>query len=123
MKALIRTFYGSPDVLQFKELKKPAPKENELLIKIHATSLNASDIEFLSGKPIYTRMWGLFKPKIRILGSDIAGVVEAIGPKVERFKSDDPVFGDIFDHWGGLAEYVCVTIAPVPNSPSPKLQL
>jgi NADPH:quinone reductase-like Zn-dependent oxidoreductase len=108
MKAIVRTAYGSPDVLQLKEIERPVPRNNELLIRVHATSLNASDVEFLTGKPLYTRMWGLFKPKIQILGSDIAGRVEAAGPEARRFKAGDAVFGDIFDHWGGLAEHVCV---------------
>ena len=108
MKAVIRTVYGTPDVLQLKEIEKPVPRDDELLVKIHATSLNASDIEFLTGKPLYTRMWGLFKPRIQILGSDIAGTVEAAGAEVKQFKPGDAVFGDIFDHWGGLAEYLCV---------------
>ena len=71
MKAILYQTYGSPDVIQLKEAEKPMPKDNEVLVKVHATSLNASDYEFLTGSPAYIRMWGLFKPKSNILGSDI----------------------------------------------------
>ncbi|KAA3614992.1 MAG: NAD(P)-dependent alcohol dehydrogenase [Calditrichaeota bacterium] len=108
MKAIVYSQYGNPEVLKLKDIDKPVPKSNEVLIKIYATSLNASDGEFLKGRPFYTRMWGLFKPGKTILGSDIAGVVEACGEEVKEFKKGDAVFGDIFDFWGGLAEYVCV---------------
>lgn len=107
MKAIVYTEYGSPDVLQLKEVEKPVPKDDEVLIKIHATSLNASDWEFLRGKPLYARMYGLLKPKYRIIGSDIAGRVEAVGGNVKRFKPGDEVFGDNFEHFGGFAEYAC----------------
>lgn len=109
MKAVIYTQYGSPDVLELKEVNKPEPKENEVLIKIHATSINASDNEFLRGTPFYVRMWGLFKPKINILGSDIAGTIEEVGKNVTQFTPCDEVFGDIFETWGGFAEYVCAS--------------
>ncbi len=77
------------------------------MVKVHACSLNASDNEFLRGSPVYTRMWGMFRPKYTVLGSDIAGVVELAGSEVSRFKKGDAVFGDIFNVWGGFAEYVC----------------
>ena len=107
MKAIVCTKYGPPEILQLKEVEKPTPKDNEVLIRVHAASVNASDWEFLKGKPLYTRMWGLLKPKNQILGSDIAGRVEAVGGKVKRFRLDDAVFGDILERWGGFAEYVC----------------
>ena len=107
MKAIVYTKYGPPDVLQLKEVDKPAPKDNEVLIKVHAASVNASDCEFLRGTPLYTRIWGLLKPKNQILGSDIAGRVEAVGGKVKQFQQGDAVFGDILEWWGGFAEYVC----------------
>jgi len=107
MKAIVYTKYGSPDVLQLKEVEKPEPKDNEVLIKIYATSLNASDVEFLTASPSYVRMWGLLKPKYNILGSDIAGKVEAIGKNVTLFQVGDDVYGDVMYRWGGLAEYVC----------------
>lgn len=108
MKAIVYTEYGSPDVLKLKEVEKPTPKDNEVLVKVYAVSLNASDMEFLTATPAYVRMWGLRKPKYTILGSDIAGQVEAVGNNVTQFKVGDEVFGDIMYLWGGLAEYVCV---------------
>ncbi len=108
MKAIIYSEYGPPEVLQLKDLEKPVPKDKEVLVRIKATSLNSSDYEFLTGKPVYTRMWGLQKPKNTILGSDIAGIVEACGKEAKKFQPGDAVFGDIFEHWRGLAEYVCV---------------
>ena len=107
MKAIVYTKYGPPDVLQLKEVQKPTPKDDEVLIKIHATSLNASDWEILRGKPAYARIFGLLKPKIRILGYDIAGRVEAVGGNVTLFQPGDDVFGDTFGSFGGFAEYVC----------------
>jgi len=107
VKAIVYTQYGLQDVLQLKEVDKPTPRENEVLIKVHAASVNASDWEFLTGMPLYTRMWGLLKPKYQILGSDIAGQVEAVGRKVKKFHPGDAVFGDILGRWGGFAEYVC----------------
>ena len=108
MKAIVRHEYGSPDVLRLEEVDKPKPGDDEVLVRVHAVSLNSSDWEFLTGTPIYIRMWGLFKPKQEILGSDIAGRAEAVGENVKRFQPGDEVFGDIMYRWGGLAEYVCV---------------
>jgi NADPH:quinone reductase-like Zn-dependent oxidoreductase len=107
MKAIVCTKYGPPEVLQFKDVEKPTPKDDEVLIKVHAVSLNASDCENLSGTPLYIRMWGLFKPRRQILGSDITGRVVAVGKNVKRLKPGDEVFGDILEILGGLAEYAC----------------
>jgi NADPH:quinone reductase-like Zn-dependent oxidoreductase len=107
MKAIVYQKYGPPDVLELKEVAKPTPKDNEVLIKVHAVSVNASDWEALRGSPLYTRLWGLLKPKYKILGSDIAGRVEAVGRNVTQFQPGDAVFGDILGCWGGFAEYVC----------------
>jgi NADPH:quinone reductase-like Zn-dependent oxidoreductase len=117
VKAVIYTEYGPPEVLQVKDVPKPEPREGEVLVKIHATSVNRSDWECLIGEPLYARMGGLRKPGRRILGSDIAGRVEAIGPNVTRFNPGDEVFGDIMNTMGGFAEYVCVRekiLAPKP---------
>lgn len=117
MKAVIYTKYGSPDVLQLKELEKPTPSDDEVLIKILAVSVNRSDWEGLIGKPLYARIGGLLKPRRHILGSDIAGRVEAVGKNITRFQPGDEVFGDILAHMGGFAEYVCVrekALAPKP---------
>lgn len=107
MKAIVRTEYGPPDVLQLKDVERPAPKDNEVLIEVHAASVNASDWELLRGKPFWARLWGFVRPKFKILGSDIAGRVEAVGRNVKQFQPGDEVFGDIFGSWGGFAEYVC----------------
>jgi NADPH:quinone reductase-like Zn-dependent oxidoreductase len=93
----------------------------EVLIRVRATSLNASDWENLRGKPLYGRLWGFFTPRIRILGSDIAGTVEAVGPNVTRFRPGDAVYGDNLGRWGGFAEWVCATerrLRPKPESMS-----
>ncbi|UCF65105.1 MAG: NAD(P)-dependent alcohol dehydrogenase [bacterium] len=110
MKAVFYYDYGPPDILEIRETEKPVPKDNEVLLKVHAVSVNASDWEFLTGRPLYTRMWGLRRPKFQILGSDIAGTVEAVGKKVKLFQPGDEVFGDIMGNWGGFAEYVCAPV-------------
>ncbi|HET7144959.1 MAG TPA: NAD(P)-dependent alcohol dehydrogenase [Anaerolineales bacterium] len=107
MKAVVYHEYGSPDVLKLEEVQKPAPADNELLIKVHAASINRSDWEGLTGRPLYARIGGLFKPGNRILGSDIAGMVEAVGKDVRQFKPGDEVFGLILNYGGGFAEYAC----------------
>jgi NADPH:quinone reductase-like Zn-dependent oxidoreductase len=109
MKAIVYERYGPPDVLQLKEVEKPTPKDNEVLIKVHAASVNSWDWELLRGKPFVNRLlFGLLKPKIKILGVDIAGRVEAVGRNVKQFQPGDEVFGDISGcGWGGFAEYVC----------------
>lgn len=110
MKAIVYKKYGSPDVLQYEEVPKPAPKENEVLVKVHAASINSWDWDQLLGKHFIVRLiGGLFKPRYKILGADIAGRVEAIGNKVTQFQTGDEVFGDIAGcGFGGFAEYVAV---------------
>jgi len=109
MKAIVYTEYGSPDVLEFKEVVKPTPKNDEVLVKVYAVSANAADLHLLRADPFLVRLSsGFLKPKHTILGSDIAGRVEAIGSNVKEFKLGDEVFGDISaGGWGGFAEYVC----------------
>ena len=106
MKAIVRTKYGSPDVLELKEVNKPAPKDNQVLVKIHAVSVNPLDWHILRGKPFLVRLmgFGLLKPKQQILGADIAGRVEAVGKNATQFKLGDDVFGSTM---GGFAEYAC----------------
>jgi NADPH:quinone reductase-like Zn-dependent oxidoreductase len=108
MKAIVNTKYGSPDVLRLKEVDKPTPSENEVLVKVYATSINAADWHLLTADIFLVRLnMGLFKPKLTILGCDIAGLVEAVGSNVKQFKPGDAVFGDVFGHnYGGFAEYV-----------------
>jgi NADPH:quinone reductase-like Zn-dependent oxidoreductase len=109
MKAIVYKKYGPPDVLQLKEVEKPTPKGNEVLIKVHTASVNDWDWGLLRGKPFVNRLlFGLLKPKTKILGCDIAGQVEAVGRNVKQFKPGDEVFGDLSGcGFGGFAEYVC----------------
>jgi len=107
MKAVVYEKYGSPDVLQLREMAKPVPTDDQLLIKVHAVSINGSDREGLIGKPLYARFGGLLKPGNQILGSDIAGRVEAVGKNNTEFKAGDEVFGELPGYHGGFAEYVC----------------
>ena len=94
-------------MLQVKEIPKPFPKDDEVLIKVHAVSLNDWDWGLLQGDFINRIMYGLTKPKKQILGSDIAGHIEAVGKNVKQFSIGDEVLGDLSGQWGGLAEYVC----------------
>jgi NADPH:quinone reductase-like Zn-dependent oxidoreductase len=110
MKAIVYTEYGTADVLQLKDVAKPTPKDDEVLVKVYAVSANAADIHLLKADPFLMRLSsGFLKPKYQILGSDIAGRVEAVGKNITEFKPGDDVFGDISaEGWGGFAEYVCV---------------
>ena len=109
MKAIVLTKYGSPEVLQLREVAKPTPQDDEVLIKVHATSINDWDWGLMRGKPFYIRLLcGLLKPKITIPGVDIAGQVEAVGRNVKQFQPGDEVYGDLSEcGFGGFAEYVC----------------
>jgi len=112
MKAVVFSEYGLPDVLELKEVEKPVPRDNEVLIKIHAASINSWDWELLRGTPYPNRlMFGIFKPsKINILGCDIAGRVEAVGENIKQLQPGDEVFGDVSQGgWGGFAEYACAS--------------
>jgi NADPH:quinone reductase-like Zn-dependent oxidoreductase len=111
MKAIVYQKYGSPDVLQLEEVAKPAPKDDEVLIKVHAASVNAADWHLLRGKPFFMRLvgFGLLKPKNTRPGTAVAGRVEAVGSHVTQFQPGDEVFGDLFGcGFGAFAEYVCV---------------
>ena len=107
MKAIVYEKYGTPDVLQLKEAAKPVPGEDEVLVKVHAASINDWDLGLLYGDFINRMLNGLRKPRRNILGSDIAGKIETVGKKVKRFKAGDDVYGDLSGQWGGFAEYVC----------------
>jgi len=109
MKAIVYTKYGPPETLQLEEVAKPTPKDDEVLIKVRAVSVNRSDWEGLRGKPLYARIGGLLKPRHQRLGSDIAGRVEMAGRNIWRFQPGDEVFGDILPRLGGFAEYVCAS--------------
>jgi NADPH:quinone reductase-like Zn-dependent oxidoreductase len=110
MKAIVYEEYGSPDVLQLKEVEKPTPKEDQVLVRVHAASLNAADLETLRGT-WSARIVGPLRPRHKIPGSDIAGRVEAVGRNVKQFQPGDEVWGDLsFPYgFGTFAEYVCVS--------------
>jgi len=118
MKAIIYTKYGPPEVLQLKEIEKPAPKENEVLVKVIAASINPADWHMIRGEPKFSRLvFGLTKPKKIVPGIDIAGKVDAVGKNVKEFKPGDEVFGDT--GWGGaFAEYVCLTENRIVTKPA-----
>jgi NADPH:quinone reductase-like Zn-dependent oxidoreductase len=108
MKAVVYTRYGTPDVLRLGEVEKPVPKDNEVLVKVMAASINYIDLKVLTGKSLFIRLMtgGLFRPRRPILGDDVAGQVEAVGRDVKQFRPDDEVMG--FCNFGGFAEYCCV---------------
>lgn len=110
MKAVLFHQYGSPDLLEVADVPKPTPQENEVLVHIHAASVNAGDWHLMRGEPFLVRLGtGLRSPKIPILGADIAGRVEAVGSTVTQFQPGDDVFGDISGSgFGAFAEYVAV---------------
>lgn len=108
MKAIVCTQYGPPELLQFKERATPVPKDNEVLIKLCAASVNPLDWRLMRGKPWFVRLFfGLLKPKSEIPGSDISGRVEAVGKDVTQFQPGDEIFGAKGFAGGGFAEYVC----------------
>lgn len=109
MKAVINTEYGEPEVLKLMEVPKPVPKDNEVLIKIHATTLNRTDCGFRKPEYLVVRLFsGLLKPKNHILGSELAGEIESIGKDVRTFKPGDKVFGLSTYKFGTHAEYLCM---------------
>ncbi len=144
MKAAVRHEYGPPDVLKVEEVQKPAPRDDEVLIRVHAASVNLGNWEILTADPLYitvlarifgpkprhdpissndggapARKSGLFRPKYKILGIDIAGRLQAVGRNVTQFRPGDEVFGDCsVAGFGAFAEYVCVPekacLAPKP---------
>jgi NADPH:quinone reductase-like Zn-dependent oxidoreductase len=121
MKAIVYPKYGSPDVLRMAEVPKPIPRDEEILVKICAVSINSWDWDMLTGKPFeYRFLSGFLKPKNNKLhGCDIAGIVEAKGSGVKRFKIGDEVFGDLSEGgWGAFAEYVCAEENQLTHKPS-----
>jgi NADPH:quinone reductase-like Zn-dependent oxidoreductase len=111
MKAIVYKKYGPLDVLELKDVEKPIPKDNEVLVKVYAASVNFNNLIFVKGKPFVARFGiGLLKPKFNIPGNDISGKVEAVGLNVKQFQDGDEVFGDTSEcGFGAFAEYVSVT--------------
>lgn len=109
MKAFVRDKYGSPDILELRDIDKPVPKDDEVLVRVRAASLDQADLDYLYGRPPLTRMGtGFRRPKNRGLGLDVAGQVDAIGKDVTAFKTGDEVFGDLTEFgYGAFAEYAC----------------
>jgi D-arabinose 1-dehydrogenase-like Zn-dependent alcohol dehydrogenase len=138
MKAAIRYEFGPPEVLKLEEIPTPVPEDDELLIRVHAASVTLGDWELLTGRPLHLTVIatlftrrprhhvppsGFFKPKFKILGTDVAGRVEAVGKSVTQFRPGDEVFGDCgLTGFGAFAEYVCVperaALAPKPTGMS-----
>jgi NADPH:quinone reductase-like Zn-dependent oxidoreductase len=119
VKAIVRDSYGSPDVLELTDIDKPEPGDDEVLLRVHAASVNPADWHILRGAPYIARMqFGLRKPKDRVLGCDVAGHIEAVGKNVTMLKPGEEVFGSPFMHGlGAFAEWVCISedlLAPKP---------
>jgi len=121
MRAIVYEEYGSPDVLNFQEVEKPAPMEDEVLVKVHAASVNAADWHIMRADPPLVRLmgFGLLRPKYKILGADVAGRVEAVGRNVTQFQPGDEIFGDLSgDGFGGFAEFVCASEDALASKPA-----
>jgi NADPH:quinone reductase-like Zn-dependent oxidoreductase len=119
MKAITINQYGGPEVLTLSEVPKPVPSGNEVLVRVKASSLNAADWHVMRGDPKFYRIvLGLRKPMYTILGADVAGIVEAVGANVTRFREGDEVFGELAGHnFGAFAEYICAPESLVVHKP------
>ena len=121
MKAIVYEKYGPPEVLQLQEVAKPTPRDDEVLVRVHAASINYGDKALVKGKPFLVRLmgYGLLKPKNTIPGGDVAGQVEAVGKEVKQFQPGDQVFGDIGEcGFGAFAEYVAVPVRALAAKPA-----
>ncbi|AXI10302.1 zinc-binding dehydrogenase [Oceanobacillus sp. 143] len=119
MKAIISSEYGGPDTLQFNEIEKPKPLDHQVLVKIHAASINYGNMLLLQGNPLIARLvFGVRKPKYPIPGGDMAGTVEAVGENITQFQPGDEVFGDLSGSgWGAFAEYAAVPEEAIVRKP------
>jgi NADPH:quinone reductase-like Zn-dependent oxidoreductase len=123
MKAAVQERYGTPDVVRLEEVEKPTPGEGDILVRVHAASVNRADLDGIQPRPAFIRLFaGIRSPRNHAVGIDVAGVVEAVGPKVDRYKPGDRVFADLFgEHHGAFAEYTCAPEArfePIPDGMS-----
>jgi D-arabinose 1-dehydrogenase-like Zn-dependent alcohol dehydrogenase len=120
MRAVVYDKYGAPDVLQLQEVERPVPRDDEVLVKIHATTVNRTDCGFRQAKPFIVRYFsGLLRPKRKILGSELAGEVEAVGAAVSQFEVGDHVFGVNAYVFGAHAEFICMREgAPLAHKPA-----
>lgn len=120
MKAVVLTDFGESDVLRLQEVDEPTPRESEVLVRVHATTINDYDWAFMRGRPLaYRPFMGFSKPRVTILGAEVAGRVEAVGGGVTMFASGDEVYGDISEAgFGGFAEYVCVKETALVRKPA-----
>ena len=119
MKAIVLERYGPPDGLQLRELARPEPAEDQVLVRVHNAAVNDWDWCFVRGRPyVYRLMFGLRRPSVAVLGAEVAGAVEATGESARRFQPGDRVYGDLSEAgFGAFAEYVCVredALAPMP---------
>lgn len=118
MKAAFKDRYGSPDVVALREIERPVPAGDEVLVRMRAASVNRADLDGIKPRPGFVRLFiGLRSPRVQRVGIDVAGVVEAVGPDVDRFRRGDEVFGDLFASQTAFAEYVCApqrAFAPIP---------
>ena len=119
MKAIVCTQYGSPEDLRLQEVAKPVPKENEVLVKVHATTVNDYEWSLVRGKPyVYRLLFGVLKPRQPIPGMELAGTIKALGPRATSFKVGDAVYGDTSDYgFGSFAEYICINEKALARKP------
>ena len=119
MKAVVMDRYGTPDVLELRDVPAPTPRAGQVLVRVHAASVNDWDWGLLRGAPVNRMLSGLFTPRVRILGGDIAGCVEAVGEGVEAFRPGDEVYGDLcMSGFGAFAEYACAPQAGLARKPA-----
>ena len=121
MQAAYRDRYGPPEIVDVREVERPVPGDDDVLVRVHAASLNRADLDNLYAKPSFTRLFlGLRRPRNHRLGLDVAGVIEEVGAAVTRFKAGDRVFADLYPFgYGAFAEYACAperAFQPIPDA-------